>query len=96
MMKTRLSALCATLLVLAAQAPAQAGTVTLHASDNQLRIEGHLLSVNATHYMIQTSYGKIRIERAVVSCQGNACPMDGEQVPSVGDSMDGQVLSSGS
>lgn len=91
-----LCALFATLTTVAIQSSANSETVTLLASDSEMQIQGHLLSADTTHFLIKTSYGQVRIERAVVVCEGTACPAADELLPKAGTSLDGEVLSSGS
>ena len=68
------SAAASIALLLSSTAMAEERKVQLLSSDGTIKIEGDLISVTDSYYLIQTELGDLRVGFDRVVCQGAACP----------------------
>lgn len=66
-------------------------SVKLSAADGSMNVEGNLIDVTDTDYILATPLGEFRVAIEGVTCEGDGCPAVAGQLPAVGK----VVLSSG-
>ncbi|MEM9581543.1 MAG: phosphate ABC transporter substrate-binding/OmpA family protein [Pseudomonadota bacterium] len=64
------SAICAAVLMTAAQAQ----DVVLRTQDDAIRLTGELLSFDGSVYELRSEIGVVKLDAALVLCEGEACP----------------------
>lgn len=58
--------------------------VTLVSADGSATVQGNLIDVTDTEYVLATNLGEFRIKSDSVTCEGEGCPEEKGQLPAVG------------